>query len=51
MNKRHRLWLQSGKDQSVPQDQLLALTPHCAFGIRPLTATKISRTARRWSDE
>ncbi len=51
MNKRHRLWLQSGKDQSVPWDRLLAFTPHCEFGIRPLTATKISRTARRWSDE
>ena len=51
MNERYRLWLQSGKDQNVLLDQLLALTPHCEFGVRPLTATKISRTARRWSDE
>ena len=27
MNERHRLWLQSGKVQSVLLDQLLASTP------------------------
>jgi hypothetical protein len=51
MNERHRLWLQSGKVQSVLLDQLLASTPHCQFGVGLLTATKISPTARRWSDE
>ena len=43
MNKRHRLWLQSGKEQSVLLDQLLALIPHCEFEGRPQSSNDFTR--------
>ena len=50
MSRKGNCW-DNAPMETVLLDQLLALTPHCECGVRPLTATKISRPARRWSDE